>query len=58
MEITLKVLEYIKKSLDNIEKNEFEAQQFTDYNSQFQWFLGMAFFLLFLDVFFWRKQNG
>ena len=54
---TKEVLEYIKKALDNIEKNEFEAQQFTDYNSQFQWFLGMAFFLLFLDVFFLEKKT-
>jgi Ca-activated chloride channel family protein len=44
--------------LDNIEKNEFEAQQFTDYNSQFQWFLGMAFFLLFLDVFLLERKTG
>lgn len=54
---TKEVLEYIKKALDNIEKTEFEAQQFTDYNSQFQWFLGMAFFLLFLDVFFLEKKT-
>jgi Ca-activated chloride channel family protein len=54
---TKEVLEYIKKALDNIEKNEFEAQQFTDYNSQFQWFLGMAFFLLFIDVFFLERKT-
>ena len=54
---TKEVLEYIKKALDNIEKTEFEAQEFTDYNSQFQWFLGMAFFLLFLDVFFLERKT-
>jgi Ca-activated chloride channel family protein len=54
---TKEVLEYVKNALDNIEKTEFEAQQFTDYNSQFQWFLGIAFFLLLLDVFFLERKT-
>lgn len=54
---TKEVLEYLKNALDNIEKTEFEAQQFTDYNSQFQWFLGIAFFLLLLDVFFLERKT-
>jgi Ca-activated chloride channel family protein len=48
---TKEVLDYVKNALDNIEKSEFETQQFTDFNSQFQWFLGIAFILLILDVF-------
>lgn len=48
---TKEVLDYVKNALDNIEKTEFETQQFTDFNSQFQWFLGIAFILLILDVF-------
>ena len=47
---TKEVLEFVKNALDNIEKKEFETQQFTEYNSQFQWFLGIAFGLLFIDV--------
>jgi Ca-activated chloride channel family protein len=54
---TKEVLEYVKNALDNIEKTEFEAQQFTDYDSQFQWFLGIAFFLLLLDVFFLERKT-
>ncbi|MSP84364.1 MAG: VWA domain-containing protein [Flavobacteriaceae bacterium] len=54
---TKEVLEYVKNALDNIEKTEFEALQFTDYNSQFQWFLGIAFFLLLLDVFFLERKT-
>jgi Ca-activated chloride channel family protein len=54
---TKEVLEYVKNALDNIEKTEFEAQQFTDYNSQFQWFLGIAFFLLLLDAFFLERKT-
>lgn len=54
---TKEVIESIKSALDNIEKTEFETQQFTDFNSQFQWFLGMAFGLLFLDVFLLDKKT-
>ncbi len=54
---TKEVIETVKSALDNIEKTEFETQQFTDFNSQFQWFLGMAFGLLFLDVFLLDKKT-
>jgi len=54
---TKEVLEYVKKALDNIEKTEFESQQFTDFNSQFQWFLGIAFALLCLDIFLLEKKT-
>jgi Ca-activated chloride channel homolog len=55
---TKEVLAYVKKALDNIQKTEFEATQMADFESQFQWFLGIAFVLLFLDVFFLdRKTN-
>ncbi|MGG7033882.1 MAG: VWA domain-containing protein [Flavobacterium sp.] len=48
---TRAVIEYINNALENIEKTEFESEQFTDFNSQFQWFLGLGFFLLIVDVF-------
>ncbi|WP_298221508.1 VWA domain-containing protein [Flavobacterium sp.] len=48
---TKEVLAYIKKALDNIQKTEFEATEMADFQSQFQWFLGIAFLLLFADVF-------
>jgi Ca-activated chloride channel homolog len=48
---TKQVVEYIKKTLENIQKTEFEATQMANFQSQFQWFLGIAFALLFLDVF-------
>jgi Ca-activated chloride channel family protein len=55
---TKEVLAYVKKALDNIQKTEFEATQMADFESQFQWFLGIAFGLLFLDIFFLdRKTN-
>jgi Ca-activated chloride channel family protein len=48
---TKEVLEYIKTNLDKIQKTEFESTQMADFQSQFQWFLGIAFGLLFLDFF-------
>lgn len=54
---TKEVIEYVKNALENIEKTEFETQQFTDYNSQFQWFLGIGFALLFFDVFFLERKT-
>ena len=42
---------YIKEVLNQMDKKEFEAKQFAEYQDQFQWFLGAALFLLFLDVF-------
>lgn len=49
---TKNVLEAIKNVLDKTQKSEFDGMQMADYKSQFQWFLGFAFFLLFVDVFF------
>lgn len=51
------VLDYVKNALDNIQRTEFESTQMADFKSQFQWFLGFAFFLLFLDVFLLEKKT-
>ncbi|OYX85295.1 MAG: BatB protein [Flavobacteriales bacterium 32-34-25] len=55
---TKEVVEYVKKTLDNIQKTEFESTQMADFQSQFQWFLGFAFVLLFLDLFFLEKKTS
>ncbi|HEU4789204.1 MAG TPA: VWA domain-containing protein [Flavobacterium sp.] len=55
---TKDVLEYIKATLDKIQKTEFEATQMADFQSQFQWFLGIGFVLLFLDVFFLERKTN
>ena len=44
-------VEYIKEELNKMDKKEFEAKQFAEYKDQFQWFLGIGFFFLFLDIF-------
>ena len=48
---TKEVLDYVKNALENIQKTEFETTQFTDYNSQFQWFLGLALLLIVIESF-------
>lgn len=55
---TKEVLAYVKKALDNIEKTEFEATQMADFQSQFQWFLGIGFLLLFLDIFLLERTTN
>jgi len=54
---TKEVLEYVKNALNNIQKTEFEATQMANFQSQFQWFLGLAFALLFLDIFFLERKT-
>ena len=55
---TKEVIDFVKNALENIEKTEFESTQFTDFNSQFQWFLGFGLLLLFVDVFLLEKKTG
>jgi Ca-activated chloride channel family protein len=55
---TKAVLDYVKNALDNIQKTEFESTQMADFKSQFQWFLGFGFFLLFLDVIILEKRTN
>ncbi len=54
---TKQVTESIKNLLDKTQKSEFESTQMADFKSQFQWFLGFAFFLLFLDLFFLERKT-
>lgn len=55
---TRDVVEYVKKALENIEKSDFETQQFTDFASQFQWFLGFALLLLCADTLMFEKKTS
>lgn len=46
-----KAVSSIKSALSNVEQQEFKAQQSAQKQSQFQWFLGIAFLLLLIDFF-------
>ncbi len=52
------VINYIKETLSDMDKKEFEAKQFSDYKDQFQWFLGGAIFFLFLDILFLERKTA
>jgi len=55
---TKEVLEKIKKALDTIQKTEFEATQMANFQSQFQWFIGLAILLLVLDLFLLERTTA
>ena len=55
--ITSNVVDQIKEILNNMEKTEFEAKEFADFKSQFQWFLGFAILLLFIDIFLLERKT-
>lgn len=55
--VTNVVLEKVTESLQKLDKTEFEAKQFADYQSQFQWFLGLAILLILLDVFLLERKT-
>ncbi len=55
---TNEVVEQISDILLKMDKKEFEAKQFADFKDQFQWFLGLAIFLLLLDIFLLERKTG
>ncbi len=52
------VIDRVKSVLGGMDKNQFEAKQFTDFKDQFQWFLAGALFLLVLDVFLLERKTA
>ncbi|OBX26351.1 Ca-activated chloride channel family protein [Gelidibacter algens] len=55
---TNQVVEEIRDILNKIDKTEFEAKQFADFESQFQWFLGAALFFLLIDVLLLERRTS
>ncbi len=55
---TKDVVDRVKTILNAMDKQEFEAKQFTDFKDQFQWFLAGALFLLVLDIFFLERKTA
>ncbi|WCM41345.1 VWA domain-containing protein [Flavobacterium sp. CBA20B-1] len=46
---TDEVVDLVDQTLQKIEKTDFESQQIADFQSQFQWFVGLALLLLIID---------
>ena len=45
-------LEKIYDDINKMDKTEIEAKVFTDYEDQFQWFVGAAILLLLIEILF------
>lgn len=52
------VVDEIRDILNKMDKTEFEAKQFADFKDQFQWFLGLAILLIFIDIFLLDRKTG
>jgi Ca-activated chloride channel family protein len=55
---TNSVTETISDILDKMDKKEFEAKEFAEYEDQFQWFLGLGLFFLILDILFLERKTA
>ena len=55
---TNEVVETIREILNRMDKKEFEAKQFAEFKDQFQWFLGLACFFFFIDIFLLERKTA
>lgn len=55
---TKEVVSQVTEILQNMDKKEFEAKQFADFQDQFQWFLGFGLLLLVLDIFLLERKTS
>ncbi|MEM5539022.1 VWA domain-containing protein [Olleya sp. AS48] len=56
--ITDKVVNQMTDILNKMDKTEFEAKQVANFESRFQWFLGLAILLLFIDIFLLERKTA
>lgn len=56
--VTAEVTDRVQDILQNLDKTEFEARQFANYESHFQWFLGFALLLLLADIFMLERKTA
>ncbi len=52
------VVDSVTELLQGMNKKEFEAKQFADFKDRFQWFLGAALLLLFIDMFLLERKTS
>ena len=53
---TQEAVDFIFKNMEGLDKTLKDEQIFSDYEDQFQWFLGFALFFIFLDLMFIQKK--
>lgn len=56
-ENTSSVVDEVTKFLNTLDKEAYDTVQFSEFKNQFQWFLGAALLLLFLDIFFLERKT-
>ncbi|MEC4113222.1 VWA domain-containing protein [Myroides pelagicus] len=54
---TQEIVDLVKNDLNKIQKTDFESQQISEYQSQFQWFLAFALLLLMIDLFILERKT-
>ncbi len=55
---TRQVVDFVKSELNTIQKIAHEGTQMINFQSQFQWFLGLAFLLLLLDILLLERKTN
>lgn len=55
---TKTVVDNLQTVLSSIEKNESETQKIAEFKSQYQWFLGLGFLLLFIDLLMFERKTA
>tara|TARA_R110002072_G_scaffold174802_18_gene330575 strand:+ start:3379 stop:4416 length:1038 start_codon:yes stop_codon:yes gene_type:complete len=56
-DITSDVVEEVSKFLNTLDKEAFDSVQFSEFKNHFQWFLGAALLLLFIDIFLLERKT-
>ncbi|WP_397363988.1 VWA domain-containing protein [Olleya sp. R77988] len=56
--VTDKVVKQMTDILNKMDKKEFEAKQIANFEGRFQWFLGLAILLLFIDIFLLERKTA
>ena len=54
----MSVWKKIYNDIEKLDKAEIEAKVFTDYEDQFQWFVGAAIILLLIEIFISSGKRG
>ena len=55
---TASVIKAVQETLEALDKKEFETKKYTEYNHQFQWFLALGLFFIFIDLFFLNRKTS
>ena len=53
---TNQAVDFVFENMKDLDKTLKEEQMYSDYEDQFQWFLGFALFFIFLDLMFIQKK--